>query len=247
MDISLELVPQSEPYIREQTELVQREGFPISAINFPDLMRFDIRSWEACRMISFSPLSKIAHLRAIDFDIHQVFPLVGFFAENKIEKVLVIEGDKPQDMKRKIYPTTSIELIHKLKNEAPGIKIYAGFDPYRNNIRYEMEYLMQKAEAGAEGFFSQPFFDLRLLEIYSEFMSDMDVFWGISPVTGEKSRLYWETRNSAIFPKAFEPTMEWNIRFGRQVMDFCLQRHFNLYLMPIRIQLEEYLKGLFIR
>ncbi|MDR0713851.1 MAG: methylenetetrahydrofolate reductase [Bacteroidales bacterium] len=245
MDIALELVPQSEPYIREQTELIGRENFPISIVNFPDLIRFDIRSWEACRMISFSPLSKIPHLRAMDFDLHLPFPLTGFFLDNKIEKVLVIEGDKPQDVKRKTYPATSIELIRKLKNEAPGVKIYAGFDPYRNNIRYEMEYLMQKAEAGAEGFFSQPFFDLRLLEIYSEYMSDMEVFWGICPVIGEKSRLYWEIRNSAIFPKTFEPTMNWNIRFGKQVIDFCLQRHFNLYLMPIRIDLEEYLKGLF--
>jgi methylenetetrahydrofolate reductase (NADPH) len=196
-------------------------------------------------MIRHSALHKIAHLRAIDFDMNRTFPLKDFFAANQIKKVLVIEGDKPQDMKRRIYPTTSIDLIRKLVQETPDIKIYAGFDPYRNNIRYEMEYLMQKADAGATGFFSQPFFDLRLLEIYSEYLSGMEVFWGISPVVSERSRAYWETRNSAIFPKSFAPTMDWNIRFGKQVLEFCRQQGFSLYLMPIRIDLPAYLTGLF--
>ncbi|MDR3095112.1 MAG: methylenetetrahydrofolate reductase [Bacteroidales bacterium] len=245
IDISLELVPQDEEYIHRQVAFVEQHIPQVNYINFPDLMRFDIRAWEACRMIHYSPLTKIAHLRAIDFDPHQVFPLVNFFAENHIEKVLVIEGDKPQDMKRRIYPVTTIDFIRKLKNEAPLLKIYAGFDPYRNNIRYEMEYLSQKAAAGAEGFFSQPFFDLRLLEIYAEYMAEWEVFWGISPVTTEKSRAYWETRNSAIFPKSFTPTLEWNIRFGKQVLEFCERQKFNLYLMPIRINLEAYLDGLF--
>ncbi|MDR2847656.1 MAG: methylenetetrahydrofolate reductase [Bacteroidales bacterium] len=245
IDISLELVPQDEGYIRRQTAFIEQNIPQINYINFPDLMRFEVRAWEACRMIHSSPLTKIAHIRAIDFDPHKAFPHTDFFRENSIDKVLVIEGDKPQDMKRRIYPTSSIDFIRKLRQEMPELKIYAGFDPYRNNIRFEMEYLMQKIAAGADGFFSQPFFDLRLLEIYAEYLSGIDVFWGISPVVSEKSRAYWETRNSAIFPKAFVPTIEWNINFGKQVLDFCRRQQFNLYLMPIRIDLEAYLKGLF--
>ncbi len=245
MEISLELVPRDGQYIREYVAFVEREIPQISAINFPDLMRFDIRAWDACRMINHTSLDKIAHIRAIDFDQHHPFPLTDFLKENNITKVLVIEGDKPQDMKRQIYPTTSIDMIRKLKREVDGIMIYAAFDPYRNNIRYELDYLDEKLQAGACGFFSQPFFDLRLLEIYSEYLTGLDVFWGISPVTSEKSKSYWETRNRAIFPKDFEPNLEWNVRFGKQVIDFCLQRNFNLYLMPIKIDLTDYLKKLF--
>jgi len=245
MKISLELVPRTEQYICEQVSYVEELIPQISAVNFPDLLRFDIRSWEACRMIAHSQLERIAHLRAIDFDARKPFPLTDFLNEHRIRKVLVIEGDRPQDMKQAIYPTSSIELIRKLKKEVSDVTVYAAFDPYRNNIRYELEYLQQKIEAGATGFFSQPFFDLRLLEIYSEYLEGQVVYWGVSPVTGERSKLYWETRNRAIFPKSFTPTIDWNIRFGQAVMDFCQKSGFNLYLMPIKIDLKEYLKKLF--
>ena len=246
MKISLELVPRTEQYIREQVSHVEERVPQITAINFPDLLRFDIRSWEACRMVARAPLERIAHLRAIDFDMRRPFPLTDFLKEHHIRKVLVIEGDKPQDMKHAIYPGSSIDLIRKLKKEASDLVVYAAFDPYRNNIRYELEYLQQKIEAGATGFFSQPFFDLRLLEIYSEYLEGHDVYWGVSPVTGERSKLYWETRNRAIFPKSFAPTLDWNVRFGQEVLDFCRKNGFNLYLMPIKIDLKEYLRRLFL-
>ena len=245
MDISLELVPRNEQYICEQVSFVEKNIPNIRAINFPDLLRFDVRSWDACRMMVHSSLDKIVHLRAIDFDMRRPFPLTDFMKENNITKALVIEGDKPQDMRHMIYPTSSIDLIRKLKSEIGNITIYAAFDPYRNNIRYELEYLSQKKDAGATGFFSQPFFDVRLLEIYSEYLEGQDVYWGVSPVTGQRQKLYWETRNRAVFPKSFEPTLEWNVRFGQQVLDFCQKNNFNLYLMPIKINLKDYLKKLF--
>ena len=246
MNISLELVPRSEEYICEQVAFVEKTIPQISAINFPDLLRFDIRAWEACRMMSDSSLDRIAHLRAIDFDLSKPFELIDFLNEHGIKKVLVIEGDKPEDMPDAVYyPTTSIDMIRKFKSIAADITVYAAFDPYRNNIRYELEYLHQKKEAGASGFFSQPFFDLRLLEIYSEYLEEEDVYWGVSPVTTKGAKQYWETRNRAVFPKAFAPTPEWNIKFGQEVMNFCEKNNFNLYLMPINIDLDEYLKGMF--
>jgi len=245
MKISLELVPRSEQYICEKVAFVEREMSDISAVNFPDLLRFDIRSWDACRMVKHSSLDRMVHLRAIDFDMHQPFPLTDFLKNHQIRKALVIEGDKPQDMKHAIYPTSSIDLIRKLKKVTENVTIYAAFDPYRNNIRYELDYLQQKIEAGATGFFSQPFFDLRLLEIYSEYLEGQDVYWGISPVTGHRQKQYWETRNRAVFPKSFTPTLDWNVRFGQEVIHFCQKSNFNLYLMPIKVNLEDYLKKLF--
>ena len=246
MNISLEIVPRTEQYICEQVAFVEQVIPHISTINFPDMLRFDIRSWDACRMVAHSQLDRIAHLRAIDFDMHRPFPLTDFLKKNDIRKVLVIECDKPQDMRHAIYPSSSVDLIRKLKKEIDDITIYAAFDPYRNNIRYELEYVQQKIEAGATGFFSQPFFDLRLLEIYSEYLEGQNIYWGISPVTGERSKLYWETRNRAIFPKSFAPTLDWNVRFGKEVITFCRNNNFNLYLMPIKINLMDYLRKLFL-
>jgi methylenetetrahydrofolate reductase (NADPH) len=230
----------------EYVDFVKKYIPHISAINFPDLLRFDIRAWSACSMMKDTNLEKIAHLRAIDFDLDKPFALKDFFKENNISKVLVIKGDKPDDMPDAVfYPTETVDFIRKLKSEVEGLSIYAGFDPYRTNIRYEIQYLQDKAQAGAIGFFSQPFFDLRLLEIYSEYLEGYDVYWGVSPVTTESAKLYWETRNRAIFPKTFTPSLDWNVNFAKKVLTFCEKSNFNMYLMPINIDLKKYLRELF--
>jgi methylenetetrahydrofolate reductase (NADPH) len=37
----------------------------------------------------------------------------------------------------------------------------------------------------------------------------------------------------------------WNVDFGRRVLDYCGRHGFNLYLMPIKVDLEAYLSGVF--
>jgi methylenetetrahydrofolate reductase (NADPH) len=173
------------------------------------------------------------------------FPHRDLFRAGGIRRALVIAGDPPGDGARRTYPTETAAFIRKLKAEMPELRLYAAFDPYRSNIRYELEYVRIKEEAGAEGFMSQPFFDLRLLEIYAEYLEGKEVFWGLSPVLSGASRTYWESRNRAVFPKAFRPNLGWNIAFGRRVLDFCDKNQFNVYLMPIKGDLKAYLDGLF--
>jgi len=243
MNISLELVPRDEQSITDGLSILSR--YPdISMINIPDLLRFPIRSWEACTYIP-SNYTSIPHLRAIDFNLDEPFPLGEYFIQHHIDKVLVVAGDPPQDMKHRVFPTHTTDFIKKLKREVPELTIYAAFDPYRSNIRYELDYLKAKEDCGAEGFMSQPFFDVRLLEIYAEYLEGRTVFWGVSPVLSEKSRNYWEARNRAIFPRSFRPDLHWNVSFGRQVLQFCKTHRFDLYLMPIRVDLATYLQGLF--
>jgi methylenetetrahydrofolate reductase (NADPH) len=249
MQVSLEIVPRSPADLERAAELGR--AFPaIGAVNVPDLLRFPLRSWEACADLRADPaiadrFRLIPHLRAIDFDPNAPFPLGSALRAAGITRVLAIAGDPPQDMARRVYPATTVEFIRKLKSELPGIEVFAAFDPYRSNIRYELDYVKAKLDAGADGFMSQPFFDLRLLEIYAEYLEGQRVYWGIAPVGSAKSRNYWEARNRAIFPRAFRPTLDWNIEFGRMVLDFCARAGFDLYLMPIKTDLEAYLKGLF--
>ncbi len=248
MIVSLEAVPRSVEALSEAVNVAQ--DFPaVTVVNVPDMLRFPLRSWDACAALSQSlpDTAFIPHIRAIDFSMDEPFRLAPFFREKRLTKILVISGDPPKDASaHTVYPDTkTVPFIAKLKREMPELDIYAAFDPYRANIRFELDYLREKEDAGARGFMSQPFFDLRLLEIYAEYLEGRDVFWGISPVLSKSSRNYWETRNRAVFPKSFEPTMEWNTRFGRSVAAFCKERGFNLYLMPIKVDTATYLRGLF--
>ncbi|MDR0623449.1 MAG: methylenetetrahydrofolate reductase [Treponema sp.] len=251
MIVSLETVPRSREAILAGAAALAE--FPaITRVNIPDLLRFSIRSWEACGILA-ETLGKdspalMPHLRACDFDLAAPFPHRDYFRFLGIDQALVIAGDPPGPAGpgpgRRVYPTETVPFIKKLKAELPELKVYAAFDPYRTNIRYELDHLAAKEEAGAEGFFSQPFFDLRLLEIYAEYLGGKEVFWGVSPVISASSRNYWESRNRAIFPKSFRADLYWNVDFGRRVLDFCETHGFNLYLMPIKVDLGAYLPGL---
>jgi methylenetetrahydrofolate reductase (NADPH) len=256
MKVSLEIVPRNEESLIAAAETAGHFD-RIDLINIPDLLRFPLRSWEACGILGDhlfgdppSPGSRrlrgpelIPHLRAIDFDPDLPFPHTGYFRSRNIRTALVIAGDPGKN--RRAYPTKTTAFIKKLRLEIPELELYAAFDPYRSNIRYELDYLEAKEEAGAAGFMSQPFFDLRLLEIYAEYLEGKNVFWGISPVLSESSRSYWESRNRAVFPRSFRPDLPWNLDFGRRVLRFCETGRFNLYLAPIKIDLAPYLAGLF--
>ena len=241
--LSIELVPRDHESLQQEMLLI-REHFPaVETINIPDLLKFPLRSWEACRQAKALFPHTIPHLRAIDFDMRQPFPLVDDFARSGIDTVLVIAGDQPQDMSRRVYRTSSIDLIRALKLAMPSLKVYAGIDPYRTGIKAELDYVRRKIDAGADGFFTQPFFDLRLMEIYRDLLSGLDVFWGISPVMSERSKDYWDNLNNAIFPPDFEPTLKWNRQLAKQALTFARETGSNIYFMPIRINLVEYLAG----
>lgn len=243
--ISIELVPRSSESLQSDLELV-KTGFPqIDTVNIPNLLRFQLRSWEGCRLVKNYYQRAIPHLRAIDLDLNNPLPFAACLQELGIAEVLVLTGDPPQEMTRKIYPTDSLALIKKLKRELPQLKVYAALDQYRTSMWVEYDYIKRKLDAGADGFFTQPFYDLRLLEIYAEMLEGMEVFWGVSPVTSIKSVNYWETKNHLIFPKGFEPSLEWNRNFARQALEFTDKINAHIYFMPIRTKLHAFLSGLF--
>lgn len=242
--ISIELVPRNPEALKQDLRLV-RENFPdIDTINIPDLLKFPLRSWDACGQAKPLFSHTIPHLRAIDFDLSKPFPLVESFKKKGIDSVLVIAGDQPQDMSRRVFRTSSVELIRALKVEIPDLKVYAGIDPYRTGIKTELDYVKRKIDAGADGFFTQPFFDLRLMAIYFDLLKGTETFWGVSPVMSVRSKDYWDNLNNAIFPPDFEPTLEWNRNFARQALEFCREADSSIYFMPIRVDLVEYLDGI---
>jgi len=243
-EISIELVPRNETSLRRELETVQRHFPAVTRINIPDILRFDLRSWQGCRIAGEYFPKTIPHLRAIDFDPNSPLPICENLSCREIEAVLVLTGDLPQDMGHKCYRTSCLEMIRRLKRELPALTIYAGMDPYRNGIKEEIDYLRAKQDAGAEGFFTQPFFDLRLMEIYQGLLPDCRIYWGVSPVLTENSQNYWENKNNAVFPPDFRPTLEWNRGFACQALQFARAHDSNLYFMPIRTDIGAYLDGI---
>ena len=242
--ISIELVPRDSETLTRDMELVHQHFPTIDILNIPDLLKFKLRSWEACQLARPWFPQAIAHLRAIDFDARDPQKLLDILQNCKISQVLVINGDQPQDMSRRVYRTSSVELIRTLKRARPDLTVYAGIDPYRSGVKAELDYVRRKQDAGADGFFTQPFFDLRLLEIFHGLIGDLEVFWGVSPVMSERSKDYWDNLNNAIFPPDFAPTLEWNRNFAKRALAFCKSTDSSIYFMPIRIDIADYLEGL---
>ena len=235
---AVELIPRdAQTLLRDARDVSQM--FPDARIiNIPDLLRFPLRSWEAARLLRPIFRHVIPHVRAID--IGPDMPLPGA-DDPDLREVLVVRGDPPTDLRHRTYPNTSESVIARYRREAPHLRVYAAFDPYRRAPYEEMQAVARKKEAGAVGFFTQPVFDMRMLDLCMNWLQGEDVFWGISPVIGPKSRSYWETTNHILFPHDFEPTLEANIAFARQMMDVVARAGGNTYIMPLRINLERYL------
>lgn len=243
--VSVELVPRDEAAIKDELLLLKEHFDCIDVINVPELLRYELHSWEGAQIAQQFYPAVMPHIRAIDIDLDKPLPMAEFLVENQVQEVLVITGDPPQDMTRKIYPTVSTDVIRKFRDELPQIKVYAGIDQYRGSMRQEEYNIKRKIQAGAAGFFTQPFFDLRFLQMYAELLEGKEVYWGIAPVMSQRSMNYWETKNSAIFPRGFEPTLEWNISFAQCAVDFVKKNDANIYFMPIKTNLLTYLTGAF--
>lgn len=242
--LAIELVPRNREVL-ERDMAVVRELFPhVNTINIPDLLQFDLRSWDAGKIVSTQFPNVIPHLRAIDFDLRCDWPFLETIRKTGCPALLAISGDPPQDMMHRTYRTPITGFIARLKQELPGVKIYAGLDPYRSGVKEELDYVAAKLDAGADGLFTQPFFDLRFMEIWADLLTGIDVWWGIAPVLTEKSQAYWENKNNGFFPPDFKPTLDWNREFARRALEFTRGRDASAYIMPIRADIRKYLEGI---
>lgn len=244
MRISVELIPRGKEQITSDAMSV-REALPVAnAFNVPDLTQLPLRSWEACAITRSILPASIPHIRAIDIAPDKELDIGQAIVDAGLSEVLVIKGDSHHDMSRRIYPNTSESVIHRFKREFPALQVYAAFDPYRLGFRDEMDGVARKLDAGADGFFTQPIFDSRLLELCADMLQGLCVFWGLAPVIGLRSKAYWEATNRVIFPSTFEPTMEWNHCFANAALCLIRAHGGNVYFMPIRVNLRRYLEGL---
>ncbi len=239
MKISFEIVPRNETAFKQQYEFASSLGQAIQIINVPDIQRFKIRSWETGKFVNRNKHLFIPHFRAIDFEIKSgiIFQIIEQY---QLDQILLVTGDPPTDINHTFYNTNVIDLIKAVKQRFPKINIFAGFDPHRSGLQDEYNYIMHKADAGASGFFSQPFFDIRLIEIYAGHMQNLEIFIGLSPITTDASMHYWQVKNKVQFPVDFKAEYQWNIDFANRVIDMARYYGLNIYFMPIKIDLNKY-------
>ena len=242
--ISLELVPRDSASFSKELETVVSMFPRIDTLNIPDILKFDMRLPESCAVADKYFNKVIPHIRAVSVSQGESMSYADLFEDQKIKEVLIILGDNPEIVSKSSDPCDTITLISKLKKERPDIKVYAGIDQWRTSFEEEMDYVKQKIDAGADGFFTQPFFDVGLLSRWAKALGSTSVFWGLAPVIRESSKHYWETKNKVVFPESFECTMKWNQDFAKDVLDFSHDENFNVYFCPITVDFVEYLKGI---
>lgn len=241
MRISIELVPRDLDVLKDEIVLIHRFFPMVSNINIPDMHRLPHRSWKSSLISKPFYPNTIPHIRAVDFDLTSPLELVNWLNAHDIFEILIINGDEP-----KTYPTSTIHMIHHVKQKAPHIKIYAAIDPYRQPLEQEIAYVQAKKNAGASGFFTQPFFDVSLFKNYANALMLEEVFWGITPVLSDRSKTYWENVNSVHFPSDFVASMDWNVEFAKTIMDTANKQNQHVYFMPIKAPLFSYLSHIFL-
>lgn len=242
--ISVEVVPRSRSGLRAEIAEIAEHLKDVDTINIPDLLRFSTRSWMATHFAR-PQFKAIPHIRAIDLNPDVPLPMAETLIDQEIEEVILITGDAPNNMSSHIYDQDAMDAIKRFKRELPHLRIYAGLDPYRQSFHKEVDYLERKLEAGAIGFFTQPFFDMRMVELYADLLpTDAEIFWGATAITSDATYNYWRTRNHAIFPKSFTPDLAYSRSFASELLSFARQNNQNVCLMPIKVDTAEYLAGI---
>lgn len=244
--IALELVPRSLDALLEECHMALQRFPQLQAINIPEINRVPIKSLEASLHLRAAGQPVIPHFRTIDRSLEELERVVGLLVEQGLQQVLLISGDPPKDKEHFISSgVTPVMGVRALKKRFPALKVYTGLDGYRQSFRRELDYCFEKLDAGADGFFTQPFFSEGLLGLWMEQLPQTEIWVGVSPVTTESSRKYWERVNQVVFPPDFTLDLEFNCLHNRRLLHMAAEAGQNAYLMPITISAAEYLAALF--
>lgn len=242
--LSIELVPRDLDVLVEQADEVRRRFAQFEWLNIPDIRRLDHRSHDAAIAAAHLPLRVIPHIRARDRSPDETVEILHQLVEAGVKDALIVTGDR-FDQQAEVGHPTAIDALEAAKQSDVPITLWAAFDPYRGEMRAEFEYAFAKVDAGAQGLFTQPFFDVRLAEMCLDQLDGIDTFLGISPVTSEKSCAYWERTNRVVFPPHFEATLEYCARLTAELLDLAQSYGQHAYLMPIRVDPMAYLSASF--
>lgn len=245
MNICVELVPKSMEALKKDLELIKNDYPMIKSIGIADMYYVENKGYEGGKLSKNYFEQTIPHLRAMDYDIANETEIFKTFKDNNLKEVVIVQGDVPENNEREVYKTTTLQMMEKFRKEIPDIKIYGAIDPHRGSMEDEIAYTNAKIKAGADGFFTQPFFDLDRMEEFYEKINDTEIYWGLSPVISSKAQEFWQDQVKTVFPNDFVPTIEWNKEFTKNVMDFSKKTKTNVFLIPAMVSTKKYLEIIF--
>lgn len=243
----LELVPRDLAALKVEVNTVLTHFPKIDGFNIPDVLTLETRSADAAEALLTDNKGIVAvpHIRTQDLPAEETAARIGQLIRRGLTHVLIVSGDKPKDEKGPRHHVRPTDLIKLLKSYFPNLKVYGALDPYRQSVQKELRYAEEKLEAGADGLFTQPFFDIRLADMYLEQLTHTELFLGIAPVVTDKSRIYWETVNHVVFPAEFQLSLSYNGTLAKRLMKLTSQYGQNTYHMPIRVPIQAYLAEVF--
>lgn len=245
-DIALELVPRSiDGILAESKESLSTFPF-VTSVNVPEIRRLPIKSFEPSLNLLENSVPATPHFRMIDRSEKELIGKISLLVRAGLKQVLLIGGDPPKD-NPDFVPSglTTLQGIRAVKREFPNLKVFAGLDPYRNPFREELDYAFRKQEAGADGFYTQPFFSVGMLELWAEQLPDTEIWFGIAPIYTERSRNYWERVNKVVFPPNFSFDRNYNTRLARQLLVTISETKARACLQPVANGALEYLQDIF--
>ena len=94
--VFLELVPNNYNELIQNATWALSELNDITAINVPDNLQLNMRSYDAAIALSKESIPAFPHIRIIDFSESELMQLCHRLFENNIKQVLLISGDLPQ-------------------------------------------------------------------------------------------------------------------------------------------------------
>ena len=245
-NIALELVPRTlDGVLAEARESLSSFPF-VTSINIPEIRRLPIKSFEPSKRLLESGLVTTPHFRLIDRNEKDLLQKIAVLVEAGLSQVLLIGGDPPKESPD-FVPSglTTLQAVQAVKREFSQLKIYTGLDPYRSSFREELDYARAKRDAGSDGFFTQPFFSVGMLELWLEQLPDAEIWFGIAPVYTERSQNYWERVNKVVFPPNFSFDRDFNTRLARQLLVTISETQQRAYLMPVANGALAYLRDIF--
>ncbi len=178
-----------------------------------------------------------------------------------VKNILAVTGDPAQigdyPEATSVFDTDSIGLIHILSRmnagedlagnsvgESPGFLIGASFNPTAENLGSEADKLRRKVEAGAHAFWTQPVFEIGILERALEGIDDLDVYilLGLMPLRSARQAefLHYEVPGIniplSVRGKLAELSAEDALRYGVELTQNLLMKARPLvrgaYIMP---------------
>lgn len=239
--VFLELVPTEINKLINDSHWAMNSFPQINGINVPDILRINNRSYTACEYLAKENINCIPHIRICDFSTEELHQRCQNLLMANIQNILLISGDPPPNPLQPVYKHNIISVIKELSAAYTNLSIYAGHDPYRQSFKEEFSYSEKKLAAGAKGLFTQPLFDVNLVNILLDQCNPCEWFIGISPVLTEKSYNYWTSRNNVVFPPHFNLSLNYNIKIAKDIIQQCKEKNQHNYIMPITCKLSPYL------